>query len=297
MQIQIEENQKEIKRHGNYEFPVNISKESIRSYESGMFLWHWHTEIELTYIISGEMEYRVNDSVYVLKAGEGLFGNSNTLHAGFQRDKMDCQYVSVTFHPRFLYGYENSKLQTKYVNFITENSAFSSLKLEQNVEWHQKVMAAIKEIYHLSKIQAVDYELQTHILLMQIWLELYLYFAKLPCKQVTPPKNMQRLKEIIQYIQNNYNRTLPLDEIAGSVNICKSECCRFFKHYMNMTMIEYQMSLRIQNSLPLIKQGESITNVAYEVGFTSAAYYGQIFKRYMNCTPREYGKRESTNKL
>ena len=66
MQIHTEKNQKEIKSHGNYEFPVNISPESIQSYEQGYFLWHWHPEIELTWIISGQIEYYVNDRKYLL---------------------------------------------------------------------------------------------------------------------------------------------------------------------------------------------------------------------------------------
>lgn len=292
MQIKTEKNQKEIKKHGNYEFPVNISVESIQCYESGRFLWHWHPEVELTWIMSGELEYRVDDKAYVLQAGEGMFGNSNTLHSGFQREGKDCCYLSVTFHPRFIYGYESGELQRKYVNYITENQGWSSLKLERNVDWHQEVIEKMKEIYHLSQNQTVDYELRVHILLMQIWQKLYGYYAALPVQENPPQKNMQRLREIISYIQENYNRTICLDEIARSVNICKSECCRFFKKYMNMTIIEYQMLLRIQNSLPLLKQGESVTATAYAVGFTSAAYYGQIFKRYMKCTPREYEKQK-----
>ena len=66
VQIHTEKNQKEIKRHGNYEFPVNISPESIQSYEQGYFLWHWHPEIEITKIVSGEMEYHINEKTYNL---------------------------------------------------------------------------------------------------------------------------------------------------------------------------------------------------------------------------------------
>ena len=33
MQIHIEKNQKEIKEHGNYGFPVNVSVEKIEAYE------------------------------------------------------------------------------------------------------------------------------------------------------------------------------------------------------------------------------------------------------------------------
>ena len=40
MQINIEKNQKEIKEHGNYAFPVYVSVEKIESYEQGVFLWH-----------------------------------------------------------------------------------------------------------------------------------------------------------------------------------------------------------------------------------------------------------------
>ena len=64
MQINIEKNQKEIKAHGNYSFPVNVSVEKIEAYEQGAFLWHWHPEIELTWIMSGEMEYREKEQSY-----------------------------------------------------------------------------------------------------------------------------------------------------------------------------------------------------------------------------------------
>ena len=42
MQLHIEKDQKEIKKHGNYEFPVHLSLEKIQSYEQDSFPWHWH---------------------------------------------------------------------------------------------------------------------------------------------------------------------------------------------------------------------------------------------------------------
>ncbi|MDO5423687.1 MAG: AraC family transcriptional regulator [Eubacteriales bacterium] len=293
MQIQIGENNKEIKEHGNYEFPVNVSVERIQAYERGIFLWHWHPEIELTWIMSGEMEYHVNDDCYELAEGEGMFGNSNTMHSGFRKDGKECTYLSITFHPRFLYGYESSELQTKYVNFITENENWPALKLERDVGWHQEILAQMQEIFQLSREEPIDYELQVHILLMQIWQKLFRYFYALPEKHAQPRKNIQRLREMIAYLQENYRQNITLDDVAEAVNLCKSECCRFFKKYMNMTIFEYLMFLRIQNSLPLLKQGESITRIADMVGFASPAYYGQIFKRYMKCTPREYRRQQN----
>lgn len=291
MQIKISENRKEIKEHGNYAFPVNVSEESIQAYERGMFLWHWHKEIELTLFLSGKMEYRVNDEVYEMEAGEALFGNSNTLHAGFQKENRECHYLSITFHPRFLYGYEKSILQTKYVNYITENKNWSSLKLSEHVEWQKQIIINMKEIYRLSKENVDDYELQVQMLLLEIWQKLYQYFSSLPEQKQVTVKNVERIRSMLEFIQEHYDQNIGLEDIAEHVNICKSECCRFFKKHMNMTIFEYLMYLRIQNSLSMLEKDESITSAAGKVGFASTAYYGQIFKRYMNCTPREYKKR------
>ena len=292
MQIHIEKNQKEIKDHGSFAFPVNVSIENIQSYEQSSFLWHWHPEIELTWIVSGEMEYHVNDRQYILKEGEGLFGNSNTLHSGYMKDGKECTYLSVTFHPRFLYGYENSILQTKYVDYITENEEWASLHLEKNIIWHQEILYWVKKIYEMSQEPPVDFELQVHMQLLQIWQKLYQYFASLPEREKKPQLHLQRLRDIVSYIQEHYAEEISLEEVAEQVNICKSECCRFFKKHMNMTIFDYILFLRIQKSLPLLKSGESVTEVAGRVGFSSPAYYGQIFKRYMKCTPREYKRSE-----
>lgn len=288
MQINISENQKEIKEHGNYEFPVGINIEKIEAYEQGAFLWHWHPEIELTWIMSGEIEYHVNDKKYILTEGEGIFGNSNTLHAGYRREGKECTYLSVTFHPRFLYGYENSVLQTKYVDFIISNDAWSSLKLEKQVVWHQEIIKMLRDIYELSQTPPEDYELDVHVILMQMWKKLFRYYHELPEKEQKPQRYLERMRYIISYVQEHLDQDITLDDVAGHVNICKSECCRFFKKHMGMTLFEYIMFLKIQKSLPLLREGESVTKAALMAGFSSPAYYGQIFKRYMKCTPREY---------
>jgi len=290
MQLQTEKDHKEIKKHGNYEFPVHISLEKIQAYEQNFFPWHWHPEIELTWVVSGQIEYLVNDKKYLLTEGEGLFCNSNSLHSGYMVDQKDCSYLSVTFHPRFIYGYENSLLQTRYVDFITANEGWHSLKLQKDVDWHQETGRQIQYIYRMSKDPSPDYELRVHLILTGIWLNLYRYYRSLPASEQQPQKHLARLKEILSYIQEHYTQEITLDEIADHVNICKSECCRFFKKYMKMTIFEYILFLRIQNSLPLLRAGESVTRIAGLTGFSTSAYYGQIFKRYMGCSPSRYRK-------
>ena len=236
------------------------------------------------------MEYQIEDNTYILSEGDGVFCNSNSLHSGHMHKNQDCTYLSITFHPRFLYGYENSVLNMKYINFITSNTLWSSLILDASNRWQQEILESMKNIYELSMTESVDFELQVHILLLNIWRKLYQYFSAQPNNTQKPKQHLQRLRDILLFIESHYNQEITLEDVAKSANICKSECCRFFKKHMGITIFDYILYTRIQNSLSLLKKSDSITEVAAMVGFTSPSYYSQIFKRYMKCTPMEYKK-------
>ena len=240
IRIQTEKNRKEVKQHGDYKFPVNISPEAIQSYEQHAFMWHWHPEIELTWFVSGQMEYLVNDQNYLVHAGQGMFCNSNALHAGYMIDEQDCDYISITFHPRFIYGYENSILQTKYVDFITSNDFWSSLVLKPEISWQNEIIENIKEIYKLSQINPTspDFELRVHIIICEIWHRLYQYYVQLSQDTPQPQKHLQRLRDILSYIQAHASEDVSLEDIASHAGLCKSECCRFFKKYMKRIEID-----------------------------------------------------------
>lgn len=212
------------------------------------------------------------------------------MHTGHRIGHQNCSYLSITFHPRFLYGYENSILQTKYVNHIITNTQWSSLLLDPSIDWQKDVLKAMKEIYQINAEQPDDFEMIVHEKLLNIWHHLYNYYSTQPVCTSKSTDHMQRLRDIISYIHGNYDTNITLDDIASHIGICKSECTRFFKKHMNMTIFDYILYYRIQESLPLLIEYGSVTETATMVGFSSPSYYTQIFKRYMKCTPLEYRK-------
>jgi AraC-like DNA-binding protein/quercetin dioxygenase-like cupin family protein len=290
MQLHIDTNQKELKAHGTYEFPVNVSYEQLSRYERKSFSWHWHKEIELTILLSGEMNYQINDTVYQLHEGEGIFCNSNVLHTGSSCNEADCIYISTTFHPRFLYGYEGSIMQTKYMNNILEDASLAAIRLSPDIPWQAKVLGGLSSIWELSNHPSSSYELRLHLLLTDIWLLFWENSSGDSSRtEQSVQKNMKRLKTILAYLQEHYKEKITLADIAKQANICQSECCRFFKKHMKESLIEYLHSYRIEQSLPLLKDGQlSVTEIADIVGFSSASYYTKVFREQMGCTPTRY---------
>ena len=158
MQIRMDKENRELNAHGSYEFPVNISYEQLSRYERGSLSWHWHQEIELTFVLSGQIGYQVNGKSYVLKEGDGIFCNTNALHSGHMIDGMDCVYISTTFAPRFLYGFSNSMIQTRYVEPVLTDMQLASIVFSPEIDWQNQVLACMHRIYDLSLSQPSAYE-------------------------------------------------------------------------------------------------------------------------------------------
>ena len=227
MELLVNEEKRELKSHGTFQFPVNISRKRLSSYGTGAFPWHWHDEVELTLVLSGKIDYRVNESQYLLRAGEGLFCNADALHAGSRVDGADCDYVSLTFHPRLLGGYEGCILRSKYVDSLV--GAFPSLRLSPQESWQRHILEAVEKIYQLSQSQPETYELEVQRLLLGIWSGLYRHRGK-PGRPPPPgPSGLERLRVILSYLHENYGEKITLEDVAKQVGLCKSECCRFFQ--------------------------------------------------------------------
>lgn len=289
MQLKIDQEQKEIKSHGSYEFPLLVSYEKLSDYETGSFQWHWHPEIELTLVTEGDIAYQVNESLHRLKAGEGLFCNTNVIHSGHRLDAPDCRYLSVTFHPRLLYGYNSSVMQDKYMSRILRSKAFSSIHFVPETEWQREILERIERIRRLWEEKPLSMELQIQIALLEIWQRIYEHAEGEAAEDSENDRDTERIRRIMEYIHGHYAEKITLEDLANQVHLCRSESCRLFKRYMNESMFEYLLSYRIEKSLELLKDPRlDVTQAAGAVGFSNPGYYARIFRRRMGCTPVEY---------
>lgn len=291
MRLQIDREQKEIKHHGSYGFPVLISYERLSYFDTGEFSWHWHPEIELTFVMEGDIAYQVNDSLYHLKEGEGLFCNTNVLHSGRQDQSPDCSYLSITFHPRLLYGYRSSVMQEKYMDHILKSPALASLHFIPGITWQKKILKQMKKIRRLHEARPASEELQIQMALLKIWREIFEHVEPGERSCAENGRDTERIRRIMGYIQEHYGEKITLEDLADQIHLCKSESCRLFKRYMNESMFDYLLDYRVERSLELLRQSSlDVTQIAGQVGFGNPGYYSRIFKRKMGCTPLEYRK-------
>ena len=290
MQIVTNQFQKELKQHGSGHFPFLVSYQKLSEYESGSFMWHWHPEIEITYVRKGTMCYKVNNLVYHLKEGDIVFNNSGALHSGTMENQEDCTYIPITFDPRLIYGFFQSTINSKYVDPVIQDSLLPAICIDQSEPWHRSFREYLLRIIDLDEKKPDFYELDITICLQSIWRLLLEHITYEPQASRENSLEYDRIKKILSYIEENYQNKITLNYIAGHIHLCESECTRLFKRHMNTTLFAFLQEYRIERSLEFLQADQPVSAVADKAGFSDPNYYSKVFAKIKGCSPREYQK-------
>lgn len=99
-----------------------------------------------------------------------------------------------------------------------------------------------------------------------------------------------RLFAAVDYIRNNIEKALSIDEIASVAFMSKQSFFRHFKNEMGLTPNDFILKEKINKAKQLLKKDfeQSVSDIAYSLSFSSASYFIQIFKKLTGLTPKKY---------
>lgn len=89
--------------------------------------------------------------------------------------------------------------------------------------------------------------------------------------------------------ENIADSQLSVDEVANHLGLSKSQMYRKIKSLTDLSPNEYIRLIRLRRSKEILsKTSKSVSEVAYEVGFSSPSYFTKCFKDLYNTSPTEY---------
>ena len=98
------------------------------------------------------------------------------------------------------------------------------------------------------------------------------------------------------YINNNLDKELNLNLLSHIRFTSKFHLLRLFKKYYGQTPKQYLTDKRIEKSKQLLKDGMSVTNTCFDVGFESPSSFCTLFKYKVGLTPTAFQKRATLTK-
>lgn len=289
------ENLYEKKAFGTLDYPVSVYYLDLRNSYMNRIRWHWHEEMEIIIINDGIAEVSTDDSTYTIEPGQGVIINQNVMHSIYSLNENNCTFYSIVFHPNFLFGHKVGSLHAQFLLPVQNLQLFKVMVLNEKNAWHERMIDALNDAIAANMTKPFGYEIATKGHLCRFWAEL---ISRLPQINTTPAPSPhtsldeQRVKQAMLYIRTHYAEPISLEEIAGSVHISKSECCRCFSRTLQMTPFEYLMKYRIFEATKKMTEhpqaSMSIADLASSVGFNNTSYFNKLFKKYLGCTPTYY---------
>ena len=106
-------------------------------------------------------------------------------------------------------------------------------------------------------------------------------------------KEYQLVQAMIQYMHNNLQLNIGLQEIASHVNMGVSSVSTIFKEETGTTVYDYLTSLRIDKACELLKDSNlKIADIALLVGYQNENSFIRVFRKNKSITPGKF--RESS---
>lgn len=96
--------------------------------------------------------------------------------------------------------------------------------------------------------------------------------------------------EILEYINNNINKEITIDELSSLFYFNKTYIMKRFKKEIGITIHSYINHIRIYNSLLEFNNNSYILNIALRNGFNSLEYFSETFKNIIGVSPIIYKK-------
>jgi len=249
------------------------------------FDMHAHAAFSVTVLLAGRMQARIGERELALRAGEVAFTGIGQMHEA-EADEVD--FVSIRIHPALI----NELAAEIGLTRVTAEIVFRASRTSD------ETIAAVARIVagemsegkpgHEIMLDALVRQLFIHLLRSHLTVR---KSAQIELSRVGPVD--RRLRRALEFMHDNYERELALEEIAASAYLSEFHFARLFKQVTGATPHVYLANLRIEKARRLLADtAHPIIEVAAMVGYQSQSHFTKIFKAITGLTPRAY--RESS---
>lgn len=277
----------ELIEHGNTAFPAACYYDDLIEMEVE---WHWHQEFEFIILSEGDSIVTAGNEKYMVKEGDGIFINSEVLHAGFRTDTPTCRYHSFVFHPALIGGSFESVFWNRYLHPLMENKSLQGFYLSQDIPWQKEILELLEQSWQCFAKESPGYEFTVREGLSKL---IFSICTNISAQKNSPsPKALrdgERMKRMMQYISEHYSEEITIADLAHCAMISESECLRCFHNTIHSTPIQYVKQFRIHKAASLLSSTDlKIVDIGSRCGFQEMSYFAKSFKKVYGCTPTEY---------
>ena len=246
----------EMQFHGDIRFHLRLHEMTKEPLWPEPVPPHWHEEYEILVITRGTGTACLNTRTMHIEPGDILFINAGIVHSFRGDEKNPLAFYALDFGRELISSYGNDDIQQKYISRQANGELIFRDHFKKDDAMWPHIEEPLEEIRALCSQEMAKNELLIKSNLLRIWH--YLCLDAEATSFTLKKKDDERvrmIKQILQYIQENYARNLTLCGLAAYFHMSEGQFCRFFKSQIGMTAIEYLNYYRIGVACDMLKDG------------------------------------------
>lgn len=242
---------------------------------------HSHASYTVTVLFAGRMQTTIGDRQYNLAAGQIALTNANENHAA---QATDFEFLSIGISPTLI---------NELITEIGLTRAFADITFRARVVSDETIVTIAQALIAEMAQEKVGQREMLESLVRQFAIHLLrAHFAVRKSAQIELSRAGlvdRRLRRAIEFMHDNYERELALEEIAAAAYLSEFHFARLFKQITGVTPHVYLANLRIEKSRKLLTETQiPIIEIAAMVGYQSQSHFTKIFKSVTGLTPKAY---------
>ncbi len=237
----------------------------------------------------------ISDTYYPLQRGSIIMWKANTQYRFEPSDNTVFKLVGFNFDFTNISSHKtipippakqspfNKKLICEDVNF-TDLVQFNEPFLIHQMLNLKSSFLKIKDEYTHKKIYYSNR-------CSALFLDILSVLARMSTISPAPVKRINAADEIINYIQENYNKEISSETLAHIFGYHQGYISRLIRNATGMSTHQYLINYRIDRAIDYLQQEKlSVSQVCYLCGFYDLPHFSKCFKARTGKTPSEYLK-------
>jgi YesN/AraC family two-component response regulator len=251
------------------------------------FPLHFHEEFELNFIDNAKGAKRiVGDNIEVISESELVLVGSDIPHGWFTHEcKSDeIHEITIQFHRDL---FDEKFLQRNQMSFIRSMLERSSRGISFSSETINLIRPRLTSLSQtngfcsIMELMSILHDLSVSRNMRTLTTST---FANENSKY-----DSRRIEKAFEFMKNNYEKEISLEEIAKIVSMSVVSFSRFIKKRTGKTFIDSLNDIRLgHTSRLLIDTRLSIAEISYKCGYNNMSYFNRVFKKKHGYTPKEF---------
>ncbi|WP_343304183.1 AraC family transcriptional regulator [Chitinophaga niabensis] len=248
--------------------------------------WHYHPELEITYILNGKGVRYVGNTIENFYEDDLVLLGSNLPHAWNHTADPSQQVIAIVIYLKEEFI---DKTWMQSIEFETVRKLLEAMR--KGIKIDTQVASRLKPKF-IDLLNASSFE--RLMILLQILQELSLntefrYLCEQEFMVDLNFNDKERINAVYKYIQTNYKQQISLADIASKLNMTEEYFSRFFSKTMKKPFFEFLNEYKINRACKLlIETDKQVSEVCYASGFESLPFFYRQFKKFKNCQPKNY---------